>query len=542
MEDRAKLVYFLNTLKEELGFKDSMDFKNKIENNFQFRFKVQKFVFLAKYFGWNNHYKFTLYPRGPYSRTLAKDYYSNIPNSFVLTEGNFKKDSFKEFVKGKSEYELEATSTILFYKSFNEDFTLENAIITLNEVKPHIITSIVEKSYLEVINFPQIKNIPANSFSNVFLRNTKMELLDKIINLKQSFGKFNESSNLDFTMDCLNYLKLILQQELLDKPIEYDLLEFISSHVAEIEKLYSFSINAINLFHRFDMSFLNDSFNQLQDYIAQELSMTPNLELEKIDETSISNKIVLNESINPFEEFDPLDPRAIRFDDLFGFHIILDDSSNEMSQKSLKTIKEDLIVKIDYFIKLSSNFESTYNSSLIVSFLEYLRIILREKNISLENEEKILNLISSYINEIEKIFMIANGDYDVFKQMNLHIYKVFFYRLHNYIHHMMEWVPTNDDEDLDYKLNYYSYYNQIHDFILEELIPEYDSLESCMRKNYDDEGNPAVEFLVYYNGQLTYSQRNALNDKIIHDFYEFCNASGFPIAFYDVSIFLIQNR
>lgn len=105
-------------------------------------------MFLAKYFGWNNHYRFTLYPRGPYSSALAEDYHSNAFNHVKSNAIDFEMDSFKEFVEGKSEYDLEATSTILFYKSFREDFSLNYAIVTLKEIKPHIGPSIVENHIL----------------------------------------------------------------------------------------------------------------------------------------------------------------------------------------------------------------------------------------------------------------------------------------------------------------------------------------------------------------------------------------------------------
>ena len=63
-------------MKEELEFKDPEDFRNKVESDLDFKFKIQKFVFLAKYFGWNNSYLYYLYILGSYSPRLADDYYS----------------------------------------------------------------------------------------------------------------------------------------------------------------------------------------------------------------------------------------------------------------------------------------------------------------------------------------------------------------------------------------------------------------------------------------------------------------------------------
>ena len=44
MNDKNYLVYFLNSMKDELGFEDSEDFKNKVESNLAFKIKIQKFV------------------------------------------------------------------------------------------------------------------------------------------------------------------------------------------------------------------------------------------------------------------------------------------------------------------------------------------------------------------------------------------------------------------------------------------------------------------------------------------------------------------
>ena len=61
MNEKNYLVYFLNSMKEELEFEDSEDFKSKVQSNLNFKNRIQKFVFLAKYFGWNNSYSYNLY-------------------------------------------------------------------------------------------------------------------------------------------------------------------------------------------------------------------------------------------------------------------------------------------------------------------------------------------------------------------------------------------------------------------------------------------------------------------------------------------------
>ena len=84
MNDINNLVYFLNSIKNALPFEDENDFRKKINENREFRIKVQKLVYLSKFFGWNNPYIFTLAQRGPYSVELKHFYtmdnlFDNLP-------------------------------------------------------------------------------------------------------------------------------------------------------------------------------------------------------------------------------------------------------------------------------------------------------------------------------------------------------------------------------------------------------------------------------------------------------------------------------
>lgn len=49
MNDINKLAYFLNSMKDALSFKDKTDFKRKIYENKQFEIKIQKLVYLSKF-------------------------------------------------------------------------------------------------------------------------------------------------------------------------------------------------------------------------------------------------------------------------------------------------------------------------------------------------------------------------------------------------------------------------------------------------------------------------------------------------------------
>lgn len=280
MEDKAHLAYFLNQLKDELDFKDSIDFRNKIENSFDFRFKVQKFVFLAKYFGWDNSYKYTLYPRGPYSSVLADDYYcEDILNKSSEIEC-FNQKAFKEFVESKSEYDLEASSTILFYKSFRDSFSLDDAIKTLSEIKPHIDSAIVKRAYRDVCDCSSSQDFISQEKSEDVLKSNKNELSHRILNSIASFAQFNTNHNVIFILRSLNYLKEVLRKENLDKNIKCDLLELINRYVGEIDRLYLLINNNDAVLENINLNEVKVLFDRLESYVVCELNNNIKLDSE----------------------------------------------------------------------------------------------------------------------------------------------------------------------------------------------------------------------------------------------------------------------
>ena len=102
MNNKNHLSYFLNAMKEELNFKDSEDFKSKVhlKNNLEFRIKIQKFVFLAKYFGWDNTYSYNMYHHGPCQSLLCLQ---GLPASQLLGEqnGGFALNPFESLLSKK---------------------------------------------------------------------------------------------------------------------------------------------------------------------------------------------------------------------------------------------------------------------------------------------------------------------------------------------------------------------------------------------------------------------------------------------------------
>ncbi|MBE6510980.1 MAG: hypothetical protein E7Z74_06910 [Methanobrevibacter millerae] len=211
-------------MQEELGFEDFKDFEHKVESSLNFKIMVQKLVFLAEYFGWNNSYSYDLYIHGPYSSNLADDYYSNnLFNYSPLKIQDFDSKSMKQFIKDKSLDYLESASTILFYKKLNENISLDFAIKKLAEIKPHISSKIVEESFHDVEGFKLTNKSLYNIIQVNALNDFKNNLKGKIIKNIKLFENFEINYNRVFILGSLDYLRIVLREEELNNFMKNDL-------------------------------------------------------------------------------------------------------------------------------------------------------------------------------------------------------------------------------------------------------------------------------------------------------------------------------
>ena len=118
-------LHFLNS--EELI--SAADIPNDDDAGFENRFRTQKFVYFAKYFGLNLGYGHSMYRYGPYSSSLASDYYGiteNLEDVEVNPLPNeFNSEGFLNLVNGRDDGWLEIASTLLDQKPrFTEDRNL----------------------------------------------------------------------------------------------------------------------------------------------------------------------------------------------------------------------------------------------------------------------------------------------------------------------------------------------------------------------------------------------------------------------------------
>lgn len=93
-------------------FEDVLNWEFNLDE-FDDRFRLQKYVYFARAFGLDVPYEYNIYRYGPYSPTLAEDYYeiSSGGNSNRVFE-NFDAKEFEELVNNRENDWLEIAATI----------------------------------------------------------------------------------------------------------------------------------------------------------------------------------------------------------------------------------------------------------------------------------------------------------------------------------------------------------------------------------------------------------------------------------------------
>jgi len=122
MKSKEKLNRFIHLLNDKIGFSFNVE-------DFDHRLKLQKYVFISKYFGFNHSYIYNLYIKGPYSSELAEEYYDMSLNEFNSNSLDMDIDSFSLLVKGKDIKWLESAATMLsLYSTYKSNYNNKNKI------------------------------------------------------------------------------------------------------------------------------------------------------------------------------------------------------------------------------------------------------------------------------------------------------------------------------------------------------------------------------------------------------------------------------
>jgi uncharacterized protein YwgA len=153
-EREDNLALFVKELEDNGIFKFSV--RDNEDSNFYNRLRLQKYVYIVKYFGLDLGYSYNMYLHGPYSSSLADDYFSIEPfypdyyDDSNKHLGNFGKSEFIDLIKDRSPDWLEAAATLL---SLSEYFKDRDCLLTrTTNMKHHIPKKEIESILKELEN------------------------------------------------------------------------------------------------------------------------------------------------------------------------------------------------------------------------------------------------------------------------------------------------------------------------------------------------------------------------------------------------------
>jgi uncharacterized protein YwgA len=277
MTQISELAYFLNSIKDTLPFEDEKDFRKKIDESKDFRIRVQKLVYLSKYFGWNNNYQFNFHKNGPYSCELKEDckrVSENLnPSSTMM---NLKINLLKDFIQNTPNDFLEVESIILYYinKVNPENINQNNVLDTLTCLKPHINKTVILESYKRIIEYDLIGHEPPNDDVSATL--SKQTVLDKLDGLMGIFENYEVCSNQMLFLGSIDYFRLALERENLEGPQREELMNAAFDYAEHIENYYFTSQMISENFPYYDLTPIEEEFDILQDDIS-DMGVLPRL-------------------------------------------------------------------------------------------------------------------------------------------------------------------------------------------------------------------------------------------------------------------------
>lgn len=281
MSEINNLVYFLNSIKDLLPFEDKNDFAKKINENKDFRIKVQKLVYLSKFFGWDNPFIFTLAERGPYSVELKQAYsmdnlFENLPEKI----NGFDLSAIRNFIKNQNLLFIEASATILYQS--NDEISEEDCITSIHSLKQHISPDIISDAYKSIRNF-QLYNKTILHTDEI--NNLKNQINIRIKKLTDDFEKFEPYTNQIMVTGTMDYMRIALRESDLNLNDTYDLIMFIDRYLDIIEQLFN-QITSEKEFIYMDLGHLEEIFNQFQDFVSEEHHI-----IKRIDDNDFDEKL-----------------------------------------------------------------------------------------------------------------------------------------------------------------------------------------------------------------------------------------------------------
>lgn len=136
----------------------SLDVLGEGHAGFENRFKIQKYVYLARYYGLDMGYVFGMYIHGPYSSELANDYYELAKIGSMAEEylpDSFDENSYFTLIRDKDTEWLEAAATLLSLNTrFNDKQVLLERVMNMkSHINPEkVVMTLEELNKRELVN------------------------------------------------------------------------------------------------------------------------------------------------------------------------------------------------------------------------------------------------------------------------------------------------------------------------------------------------------------------------------------------------------
>ena len=126
------------------GMIDAARLKDDGDEGFENRLKVQKYVFLAKHFGLDLGYVYSIHLHGPYSRRLTSDYYKlDVMNTAAsAAPPTLRHKEFMSVLETKSADWLEIAATIIHETSLDKDVRPRHLYVMKCDHRPEFIDSV----------------------------------------------------------------------------------------------------------------------------------------------------------------------------------------------------------------------------------------------------------------------------------------------------------------------------------------------------------------------------------------------------------------
>ncbi len=82
-------------------------------------------------------------------------------------------------------------------------------------------------------------------------------------------------------------------------------------------------------------------------------------------------------------------------------------------------------------------------------------------------------------------------------------------------------------------------YNSIYNFIKADVIPKYPCLTSVFQDNFDEEGDPRIQYYIRYAADLSLDQWRKLRSNIRNAVIDFCISLGISSCVYSEIDFIV---